>query len=104
MRHSKIPVGPTYVSCMAYFSPYVLIINFFLFTFFWVFVEYPIFVEEVSSIDSILKTEPEPEPFNFVDWALENLNDENREMLREHGCELPTREQVRLAKALSEIN
>jgi hypothetical protein len=103
---SEIPLGSAHVSCMAYISSYVLIINFFLFTFFWVSVELPIFAEDphgASVIVSSTESELEIEPFDLVEWAIEFLSEENREVLRLEGHEIPPKEYIevyRFKKAL----
>ena len=109
-QRSEIPVGSAYVSCMAYISSYVLIINFFLFTFFWVCVELPIFVEDphgASVIVSSPESELEVEPFDLVEWAIEFLSEENREVLRQQGHAIPPKEYIevyRFKKALIAAN
>jgi hypothetical protein len=103
---SEIPLGSAHVSCMAYISSYVLIINFFLFTFFWISVELPIFVEDPQGA-SVILTSPEPalerEPLDLIEWAIEFASDENRErFLQESGTPIPPKEYLevyRLQKA-----
>jgi len=58
-------LGSTYVLSLAYISSNVLIINFFLFAFFWVFVE-PVPFEAAPTPTEVLEESPKfPSPFIF---------------------------------------
>jgi len=93
-QRSKISLGSVNVSCMAYISSYVLIINFFLFTFFWVSVDNPVVIK-----DSSLENNPLIVPFDFIEWVTESLSEENKELFKSiWGFPVPTKEDVFMAK------